>query len=375
MKAPIRYAVVGLGYISQVAILPAFKNVKNSKLVALVSGDRRKRKLLGTKYKVPFLYDYSDYEKCLKSGNIDAVFIALPNHLHHEYAIKAAQAGIHVLCEKPMAVTSQQCWEMIEASDAGKVKLMVAYRLHFDKPNLFSVELGRGSIGKLKVFESFFSMPVKAKNIRTLPRHMGGGPLYDIGIYCINASRYLFQAEPEEVISASFNTSKVSQANTPEFQNIDETFSIILRFPGERCAQFVCSFGCADVSEFRLVGTKGHLYLENAYQYSEERLMKLKIGEKSVSKKFKPTDQFGPELIYFSDCILKDKIPEPSGYEGLADIKIIEAIFQSADQKSAVRISEVKKGERPDMRQIMEKQAVERPSLVHAEEPSKEEAA
>jgi glucose-fructose oxidoreductase len=127
----IRYAVVGLGYISQVAILPAFVHAReNSELAALVSGDPGKRKALAKRYRVPRTYTYEEYADCLASG-IGAVYIALPNSLHREYTENAARAGIHVLCEKPMAVTEADCQSMIDAATKGNIKLMIAYRLHF----------------------------------------------------------------------------------------------------------------------------------------------------------------------------------------------------------------------------------------------------
>src|SRR5438046_39922 len=125
----IRYAAVGLGYISQVAVLPAFAHAsENSELTALVSGDPEKLKTLSKKYKVPLTYSYDDFETCLANGDIDAVYIALPNNMHCEYSVKAAEYGVHVLCEKPMAVTEDECEQMIQASKDHDVKLMIAYR-------------------------------------------------------------------------------------------------------------------------------------------------------------------------------------------------------------------------------------------------------
>jgi len=131
----VRYAVVGLGHIAQVAILPAFRRARNSKLVALLSDDSKKRREVGRQYGIERVYSYDQYEECL-SQDVDAVFIALPNHLHHEYVIRAANAGVHILCEKPMAPTEKDCRAMIAAAAKSNVKLMVAYRLHFEAGNL-----------------------------------------------------------------------------------------------------------------------------------------------------------------------------------------------------------------------------------------------
>ncbi len=121
----VRYAVVGLGHIAQVAVMPAFKSARNSELVALVSGDPRKRKALGKKYRIEQVFSYEKYDQVLPL--VDAVYLALPNHLHKEYAVRAAQAGVHVLCEKPMAVTEEECEAMIAAAERNRIKLMIAY--------------------------------------------------------------------------------------------------------------------------------------------------------------------------------------------------------------------------------------------------------
>ncbi len=164
----IRYAIVGLGHIAQVAVLPAFAHARsNSDVTALVSDDPEKLRLISRKYRVPHTYTYKQYDQCLRDGHIDAVYIALPNHLHCEYAVRAAKAGIHVLCEKPMAVTEQECGRMIEAAEKAHVKLMVAYRLHLEEANLNTIQLARsGKLGNLRLFNSVFTMQVREGDIR-----------------------------------------------------------------------------------------------------------------------------------------------------------------------------------------------------------------
>src|SRR5258707_7118581 len=149
-RRQIRYAVVGLGYIAQVAVLPAFAHArKNSRLTALVSGDPEKLKTLGRRYHVDHLFSYREYDDCLRSGMVDAFYIALPNHLHADYTIRAARAGIHVLCEKPMAVTEKECRAMIQAAERAGIKLMIGYRLHFEEANMTAVRIVRsGKLGK-----------------------------------------------------------------------------------------------------------------------------------------------------------------------------------------------------------------------------------
>ncbi len=236
----VRYAVVGLGHIAQAAMLPAFGHAKrNSRLVALVSGSSAKLKSLGRRYRVPRLCDYGEAEALFKSGNIDAVYIALPNDLHKEWSVKAMRAGLHVLCEKPMAVTARDCETMIRAAAASGVKLMIAYRLHFEAANLDAVrQVRRGTLGDLRFFSSDFSMQVRKKNIR-LKRAKGGGPLYDIGIYCINAARATLGEEPRAVFATA------TRSGDRRFREVEETVVAAMRFNDERLASFNCSFGGA----------------------------------------------------------------------------------------------------------------------------------
>jgi glucose-fructose oxidoreductase len=356
-----------MGHISQVAVLPAFKHAReNSQLAALVGGNPEKLAALGKKYEVEARYSYDQFEACLESGLVDAVYIALPNHLHREYTVRAAEAGVHVLCEKPMAVTEQECQEMIDACAQNRVKLMVAYRLHFEETNLETIELAQsGKLGALRAFASTFTMNVEdEQNVRLMPVHQGGGPVYDIGAYCINAARYLFRDEPIEVTAVSANNGE------PRFRNIDEMTSAILRFPGERLATFVCSFGAADVSSYRLVGTKGDVRVEPAYEYAGELRQYVTIDGKTSERRFAKRDQFAPELVYFSNCIQQNLEPEPSGWEGLADVRVIRAILGSAQSGAPVRLPPATREQRPSLAQEIQKPPVRKPDEVAVRGPS-----
>jgi predicted dehydrogenase len=360
----IRYAVIGLGWIAQEDVLPAFNHTENSQLVALFSEDPIKRQELGKQYGVK-AYAYEEYDNCLKSGEIDAVYIALPNHLHCDYTVRAAKAGVHVLCEKPMAVTEQECEQMIRACLENNVKLMIAYRLHFDKANMQAVEIvNSGKIGEPRIFNSVFSQKVVEGNVRLEAISNGGGTVYDMGIYCINAARYLFQDEPTEVVAFS--------ASKPEkrFEEADEMTSAILRFPGERLATFTSSFGAAPVSTLVVAGTKGDLRMDSAYSYQGELKQQITINNETQEQSFPAGDQFAAEIIYFSDCVLTGLDPEPSGEEGLADIRIIRAINQSAQTGQPVQLGEFKRQHRPTANQIIQRPEGEQPELIHAADPS-----
>jgi glucose-fructose oxidoreductase len=361
----VRYAVVGLGYISQIAVLPAFAHARrNSVLAALVSDDPVKLRKLSKKYGVPQTYSYEQYDRCLNSGNIDAVYIALPNNQHHEYVVRAASSGIHSLCEKPLGVTEQECEDMISAASENNVKLMTAYRLHFDEANLKAISIAQsGRLGDVRIFNSVFSQQIKPGNIR-LKSSLGGGTFFDMGIYCVNAARYLFKDEPMEVFAYSANN------GDGRFKEIDEMTAAVVRFPRERLATMTSSFGAAAVGWYEIVGTKGSLRGENAYEYSRPREHVLTINEKTTKQRFPVRDQFAPELLYFSDCIINDRKPEPSGEEGLADVRIIEAIYRSAQKGRPVEIERVIKRTRQTRAMEVKRPKVKKPSLVHASTPS-----
>ena len=364
----IRYAVVGLGHIAQVAVLPAFKTANNSELATIVSGEPEKREKLRKQYRLEHVYSYDDYERAL--AEVDAVYLALPNHLHREYAVRAAQAHVHVLCEKPMAVTEEECQAMINAANESGIKLMIAYRLHFEAGNLAAIRLAQDStLGTVRFFTSEFAQQVTEGNIRvrvSVPE--GGGPVYDMGVYCINAARYLFRDEPTEVFATTASNGE------PRFRKVEEMASVVMRFPQDRIATFTCSFGAADVSRYTLIGTKGLLMADPAYEYAGAIKHQLTVDGKTKTRKCPKTDQFAAELAYFSDCILNDKAPEPPGLEGLADVRIVQAIYKSAGSKGSVDLPAVPNKPRPTVQQEIHRPAHGKPKIVKAKAPSGEAA-
>ncbi|XPM52944.2 MAG: Gfo/Idh/MocA family oxidoreductase [Leptolyngbya sp. IPPAS B-1204] len=363
----IRYAVVGLGWFAQAAALPSFTHAENSELVALVSDDEVKRQELGQQYGIAKTYSYDDYEACLNSDEVDAVYIALPNHLHREYTERAAKAGVHVLCEKPMAVTSEDCEAMIRVCRDNNVKLMIAYRLHLEEANLRAIEVIKsGKIGEPRIFNSVFTQQVKDEDNIRLRKEVGGGVLDDIGIYCINASRYLFQDDPIEVFATSANNGEA------RFKEVDEMASAILRFPQDRLATFTVSFGAAKASSYRVIGTQGDLQVEPAYTWQGEISHRITVEGETEEQSFAGYDQLAAEFIYFSDCILQNKDPEPSGQEGLIDVQIIQALYESIKTGQPVRLADLDRSKRPSVQQMINRPSLEaEPELIHANEPGK----
>jgi predicted dehydrogenase len=366
LKSKTRFAVVGLGHFAQTAILPAFANARdNATLSALVTGDKEKAAELGKKYTVQTA-SYDDYEKLLASGDIDAVYIAVPNSEHREFAVRAARAGVHVLCEKPLAYTSADAQAMIDACRAANVRLMTAYRLHFEEGNLQAVETIRsGKIGDARLFNSVHTMQIEPDNIR-VDLSLGGGPLEDIGVYCINAARYLFHSEPDEVVAFAV------RGTDARFAEVPEAISATMRFPEERLAAFLCGFGETKTSEYRVIGTDGVLRMDPAYTWQEDIVQTISIKGKEKSRTFKHRDQVAAEILYFAGCVQSGAEPEPSGQEGLIDVKIIEALRQSYTDNTPVRIEPLAKAARPDASLSIKRKPHKQPEPVNAAPPSRQ---
>jgi predicted dehydrogenase len=362
-QSKVRYAVVGLGYIAQAAVLPSFTHARrNSSLHAIVSSKIEKLNELGDKYRVPVRATYEDYDRVLQE--VDAVYICTPNSEHEDYVVRAAKAGKHVLCEKPLAVTQEQCHRMIKAARQNDVKIMTAYRLHFEPLFLEVLDIVRsGKIGEPRFFSSSFSMHAKPGGIRT-KRELGGGTLYDLGVYCINTARLMFGAEPTEVFASSIDGAR---SNMPE---IDEMTSGMMRFDGDRLATFTTSFNANGVSDFRVVGTEGNIHAEPAYEYAEALGYTLTVGENIRKKKGRRRDQFAAEIAYFSDCVMNGKDPEPSAEEGCWDVGVVSALYESARRSTPVKLQNFGPETPPVRRQGQDLPPVVRePELVAVEKP------
>lgn len=368
MKEPgrrIRYALVGAGNIAQVAVLPAFAHAgANSELAAIVSSDERKRGELGRRYSVEHLGRYEDFERVVREARADAVYIALPNHLHRQWTERAARCGLHVLCEKPMAPSVEDCQAMIGATEAAGVRLMIAYRLHFEEANLGAIELVRsGRIGEPRLVSATLTHQVRSGDVRTRASE-GGGALLDLGPYCVNAARYLFGAEPSEVFAFA------SVGQDPRSQGVDETTVALLRFPRERMAHLAVGQAAAATSQFRVIGTLGDLRVDPAFEYVGERKHFLTVGEETEERTFPPRDQFAPELLYFSQCIADGVEPEPSGEEGLADVRVLVALQESARSRRAVSLAPFQRRRGPDPGQRISRPPVPHLPTVDAPSPT-----
>jgi glucose-fructose oxidoreductase len=364
---PLRFAVIGAGHIAQVAVLPAFEHAENAKLAAIVSGDPEKRDLLGQRHEVPAV-DYAECGRLLSSDEVDAVYIAVPNHLHAHYAQLAAKHGKHVLCEKPMAPTEEDCQQMIAACNDAGVRLMIAYRLHFEPAHMRAVELvQRGTIGRPVYFTSAFSQDVSPGDIRLVATERGGGPMFDQGVYCINAARYLFGADPIE--TRAFATRR---PRDDRFDQCDETVSAVLDFGEGRMAMVTASFGAYRTSRLQIVGDGGAISMQPAYGYTTGLSLQVEPSDgEPYTEAFERSDQFAAQIVEFVQCVQQERKPEPDGREGQMDVRILRAIHRSTMTGHAVEIEPIPMHARPGPHQVHTRPPVEnKPAEINASSPS-----
>ncbi len=365
-KRQVGYAVIGLGHIAQSAVLPGFAHARNAKLVALVSSDEEKRRRLSRRYRCD-AYDTRDLDDVLERRDVDAVYVAEPNDKHVDFAVRCARAGMHVLCEKPLGVSEEECVRMIDAARESGVKLMTAYRLHFDPANLEVIRLIEdGRIGETRLFSSTFAYQVKPGNIRTSAER-GGGAIWDLGVYCVNAARYVFRADPEEVFAV-----RIDRPEDERFEEIHEGMTVVLKFPGDRVAQFTVSFGAYEQDQYRIVGTRGEIVLDQAYEYAAPRTLSLGVSGRQKRRRFGVTDQFGAELVAFSRAVLEESAIEPDGDEGLRDVRIIVAALKSARENRPLNLVWQGRKRLPEPSDRIVRPPIREPSLVGVEAPTAE---
>ncbi len=327
------YCIVGLGRISMGHFMPACKMSQKSRVAALVSGHPDKAAKMAQEYDVPTknLYNYEDYDKIASNPDIDAVYIALPNSMHAEYTIRAANAEKHVLCEKPMATTVKDSQNMINACKAANKKLMIAYRCQYEPTNLFAVKLIRdGSLGALQAIESANGFNEKAGEWRLDRKMAGGGPLFDVGIYSLNACRYLTGEEPVKLEGFSTVADRDGR-----FETVEENDGWTMHFPSGVVASCNTTYGANMPGFFRVHGSKGMLHMEPAFAYEGIHLQATIHGQPPIdqSEPGKDPSQFTREADYFAECVFENKEPKTDGEEGLRDMQYMQEIYKSAGRR------------------------------------------
>ena len=331
------YAVVGLGSLAIHQILPAFCQSEKSKVVALVSGHPEKAAKLAARYNVnpKSIYNYQNYDTLRDNPEVDIIYIVLPNSMHAEYTIRGAQAGKHILTEKPMANTPADCRQMIAAAQKANKQLMVAYRCRYEPYNKAMIQLARDkTFGGLKILQTEAGFNIGDPAQWRLKKSMaGGGSLMDIGIYALNAARYISGEEP-----VSVNAMMYSTPGDPRFTEVEETILFQLCFPSGVLANCSSSYGSSTRSHFRALAPTGYYELDPAMGYSGARMRVCPNNGPIEERMFQPVDHFAAEMDHMSDCVQNNKTPLTPGEEGLRDLTIMQAIYQAAATGQTVKL-------------------------------------
>jgi len=330
------WAIVGLGSLSIHQILPAFAQCEKSKVVALVSGHPDKANKLALRYGVnpKSIYNYQNYDSIKDNPEVDIIYIILPNGMHCEYTVRGLQAGKHVLTEKPMANTPAECQQMIDAGRKANRKLMVAYRCRYEPYNQEAIRVARSNeLGKTKVILADAGFNMSDPNQWRLKKDLaGGGSLMDIGIYALQAARYLSGEEPKEVNAMMYST-----PGDPRFKEVEEAINFQLRFPSGILAQCTSSYGYAWQSHYRVVKSEGWLEMDPATAYSGLR-MRIHQGNTIEEKDLPVVDHFAAEMEHMSSCVMENREPLTPGEEGLRDMTIMKAIYDAASSGRTVKL-------------------------------------
>jgi predicted dehydrogenase len=328
------WAIVGLGSLSINQILPAFAKCEKSKVVAFVSGHPDKANKLAQRYGVGSknIYNYENYDSLQNNPEIDVIYIVLPNGMHAEYTVRGLQAGKHVLTEKPMANSPAECQQMIDTARKVDRKLMVAYRCRYEPYNREAIRIARShELGPTQMILADAGFPIGDPNQWRLNKKLaGGGSLMDIGIYALNASRYLTGEEPKEVNAMIYST-----PGDPRFREVEEHVTFQLRFPSGVLANCTSSYGYFHQSHYRVMGTEARLCLDPATWYSSLHLW-IERGNVIEQRDLPEVDHFAAEMDHMSDCVEGNKQPLTPGEEGLRDLTIMQAIYESARSRKTL---------------------------------------
>lgn len=334
------FAIVGLGGYALNQMMPRFPQAKRAHVAAIVSGNPEKLRQVGDAYGVPAdaRYSYDDFARIAADKRIEAVYVVLPTGLHAEWVIRAFAAGKHVLCEKPMALSSAECERMIAAGKRANRKLMIAYRSHFEPYNVEAMRLMRqkavGTIRLLRTEQSYRMGPTSpAENWRASRALAGGGPLEDYGIYGLQSALYLTGEMPESISATTFRPS-----GDPRFAEILAHVSSQWRFPSGAVAQLVTSYDSAGINFAEVRGTEGVLKMDPATSYSGQKMW----TEGRGGREFSPGDpevQFARQLDHFTDAIRTGSPIRTPGEMGLRDLRLMEAIYASAERGQTVKLA------------------------------------
>ena len=331
---PVGFAAVGLGTISDIFIR-ACQSSGSAKITGLVTGhpdDKGER--YAAQYGVPksSIYTYQTFDRIRDNPEIDAVYIGLPNSMHCEYTLRAAAAGKHVLCEKPMAISSAECRQMIDACRKANVKLMIAYRIQYEPTWAKAIEMIRsGGVGQIESFQGAFFNQQKAGTWRLDRKLAGGGPILDLGIYPLNAIRFITGEEP-----SAYTAEMATRETGPRFAEVEQSMEWTMKLPSGILASCSCSYGTSSPGYLRVNGFSGYMVFEPAFNYDGVRVHGQSAGQPvDLVSPGRAPYQFTIEADHFAACVRTNTQPRSPGEEGLKDMLAIEAIYRAAGKPIA----------------------------------------
>jgi predicted dehydrogenase len=335
-KKKLGFAIVGLGRFGAGQLLRSLPGCQSAYPAALVSGKPDKAKDLAQKYgvKESSIYNYENFDRVAENADVDVVYVVLPNSMHHEFTIRAAKAGKHVICEKPMANTVKECEEMIAACKAANKKLMIGYRLRYEPTHMRAIEMCRNKeLGALRVIESVHSFNIGPNEWRTDKKLAGGGPVMDLGVYCINACRYLSGEEPTHVSAMTYQPK-----DDPRFTTTEAQMVFNMKFASGLLTYCSTSYAHHSAGRYHVLSEKAEMTMNPAFSYGGLKLNVRGRGVKEGDIELPQINQFAAEMDHFAECVRDGKPVRTPGEEGLADLKVIEALYQSAESGQTVAL-------------------------------------
>ncbi|HEY4358933.1 MAG TPA: Gfo/Idh/MocA family oxidoreductase [Acidobacteriaceae bacterium] len=326
------FAVIGLGVIAK-AFMEQVATSQTTEVVAFVTGDPNKGRQWAQQYNVPNakIYSYDTMHEMQSNPAIQAVYVATPNGLHMRDTVASAKAGKHVLCEKPMATTPDECRAMIAACKAANVKLMIAYRMQYEPLHLKAKELiASGALGRIATIEGSFGFPIQPNVWRLTKKLAGGGPLVDVGIYPLNAIRFLMGEEPAAYTAMASTTDTASG----RFKEVEESMVWTMKLPSGALATCSTSYGASLPGFLEIHGEKGVLDFQNAFGNGGVHLVgsgSAKMDESSP----RVATQLRLEAEHLAECMHNNTTPRSPGEEGLRDHLIFAQLYKAAGVHSS----------------------------------------
>jgi glucose-fructose oxidoreductase len=331
-KQRLGVALVGLGYYSTDLLAPGLQLTKYCHLAGIVTGTPTKAEAWKKKYNIPDknIYNYDTFDRIADNPDIDVVYVVLPPSMHAEYSIRAAKAGKHVWCEKPMAMTEKECQSMIDACAQNKVKLAIGYRMQHEPNTQRIIGFTKDkTYGKVTHVDAAAGYREGRTNHWKQKKEMGGGAMYDMGVYPLNAARYSTQMEPIAV------TAKQSTTRPEIYKEVDETMQFELEFPGGVTASCETSFG-KNMNDLMVTCTNGWYKLSPFQAYSGIRGVTSDGIELNATVPHQQAHQMDDDAL----AILQNKPLLVPGEEGLRDIRVVEAIYRSVAKNARVTIDQ-----------------------------------